>query len=383
LIDKIQVITSEFDVKKGANLEVQPGVLELSTGEIKGDFYLFDMNGEQIHGKKAFYNHELFNVDIDYFRDKSSLKVSYSPTKVFHQKDNFLPITKDQTKEANKYIQSELNEIGIGCNLENAEMTRIDLFNNANLDHKFRHYEHLFSVLNCKRKLDKTDFGGTGYLYKNTQQETAIYDKVIEQQQKLAKTVRNEYKIKHGIPPKVDYVKKEVQRRLSKYPPNVGRFEQRLIKKPKIESVFGFTQLKETINNYDMLVNYYKSSMNEGLFKHSFDEVKILTAESLTGGIEYYYNRYKRGWFEKYLAENGLKSLLNVCDVDTILEAVAIVMSSNGNTDNNIRVKLHRLEKNIDTMRVKIKMSDESIQDSGITNVKLYQEIKSKILKVA
>ena len=383
MIDKIEVSITDFEVKPDTKLELQQGNLDLSTGEIKGNFYLFDMNGDQIHGKKAFYNNDHYNVDVKYFRDTSYLKVSFSPTKVFHRKDNFLPITKDQTKEAYKYIESELKEVGIGCNLYESPMTRIDLFNNANLDHKFRHYEHLFSVLNCKRKLDKTDFGGTGYLYKNSQQETAIYDKVIEQESKLIKTVRSEYKNKYGIPAKAEYVKSEVKKRLGEYPSNVGRFEQRLKTKDKIESIFRFSQLKETINKYDDLQDYYRTTMKEGLFKHSFDEVKVLTAESLTGGIEYYYNRYKRGWFEKYLAENGLKSLLNVCDVDTILEAVAIVMSSNGNTDNNIRVKLHRLEKNIDAMRVKIKMGEESIQDSGITNVKLYQEIKTKILKVA
>jgi len=58
-------------------------------------------------------------------------------------------------------------------------------------------------------------------------------------------------------------------------------------------------------------------------------------------------------------------------------------MSTNGNTENNIRVKLHRLEKNIDTMRSKIKMSQTAIKDTEVTNLKLYEEIRSKILKVA
>jgi hypothetical protein len=78
-----------------------------------------------------------------------------------------------------------------------------------------------------------------------------------------------------------------------------------------------------------------------------------------------------------------IKTLLNFCDVQTLLDAVAIVMSTNGNTENNIRVKLHRLEKNIDTMRSKIKMSETAIKDTEVTNLKLYEEIRSKILKVA
>jgi len=323
MIDKSVVSIEDFEIRENAKLILQPANFNIETGEELGNFNLFDINGNTQYAKKAFHNSKYFNVDITHRHDKTVLSVSFSPTKVYNQKDNFNEITKDQTKQAYEYVQNELTDAGIMCNLESGNLSRIDLFHNAELDYKFNLYEPLLSVMKCKRKMNKTDFGGTGYLFRNTQQETAIYDKVQEQKDKIIKEIRFEHRQKYGTPAKVKHIKTELTDRLKQYPQNVARFEQRLLNKNKIVNVLSISKLEETINNYDLLTDYYKASMENGLFKHTFDEIKVLTAESLTIGINYYYNLYKRGWFEKYLAENGLKTLLNFCDVQTLLDAVA------------------------------------------------------------
>ena len=61
----IRTIPGEFIVNQNTELEVYPSRYSLNDGEVKNDFYLFDLNGAEITGSKAILNRDNFQVNID------------------------------------------------------------------------------------------------------------------------------------------------------------------------------------------------------------------------------------------------------------------------------------------------------------------------------
>ena len=168
----------------------QPLVLRLDTGEV-------------IETGKAYFNDKETGVHISPSHGGLFLQVSL-PKVQAEGKDNVSAITQDQAQGCIETLQTYLaDQAGVIVDLDQAGVSRADLFSNADSKFSFNDYRTLFDTLNFKRQV-KRDFGST-YEFHNGQRETCIYSKIDEMKAKHKDTtglptnlIRWEYRLKNG-----------------------------------------------------------------------------------------------------------------------------------------------------------------------------------------
>lgn len=130
-----------------------------------------------------------------------------------------------------------------------SDVSRIDTFRNVVAEENFLSYSNVFKLLDVPRKHIR-DYGTT-FLFKNTQEQICIYDKLEEM------LVR--------------------KKNISFYPKNTIRFENRLMNKRKVSKCTGISKAGDIIKCYSDLKEYFHNSLKNNLFKYSAPDVNSLT----------------------------------------------------------------------------------------------------------
>lgn len=343
-----------------------------ATGELSGNNLLFKRNNDEIRGKSAFYNDKVLNYDI--LPDKqelihlgqgnnvhSVLNINLSLPKIHNKGNNLNSITQNETGEVLKYVQKELRNNDVHCNIFEGTPTRIDLFKNIYTDEPMPTYAPIFNVLNGRRVKDKTTYGATGYLFKNTIMQYAIYDKIEEMQSK-----------------KID---------VSVYPSNIVRFEQRFTDKRKISKATGFNNVREILKRYKELPGIYENGWKGEVFKYEGEDVIIRYAKQIEKELIYFmfdeFGNVRRNWQQKHLQTKGLQYIVENEGKEVYKIALENVLSEIYNKKNTINVKIKRAMDKLDEVKTDLEMiKDSSLPDKTI--ITLYREIKNKLFsKVA
>jgi len=174
LIDTLKLHSRDFEVGQSADLKLRPGVVDMKTGEVENSFDLYkNRSGQVVSGSGAYLNTELFNLDIS----QRGLHIKFTPAKNFYG-TNYYSINSSQLKFISEEIQKTLKESDIHLNLEESEVSRIDLCKNIHTDQPFIAYQELFSFLEGKR-MKSTQYGSY-FRYGNKSRQTVFYDKIEE-----------------------------------------------------------------------------------------------------------------------------------------------------------------------------------------------------------
>jgi hypothetical protein len=260
---------------------------------------------------------------------------------------NFQSISIQDEKKVLKQLEKDLWNEGIKTNIWNSNLSRVDIFANLNTSENFLAYSNIFNVLSLSR-MDRFEYAGTTFLYRNGEQQICCYDKIFEMKNK-----NKDLKFHQRIPN------------------NVMRIENRLLKKRKIFSVSGISQLYGLYRNYDFVKQNYRDEVGETIFKHEPEEIEIMIGKNIIDEMKILRELKNKGWFNRYFRALGLKYVLSMVSVGEIEQAFEDMDLS--------KMQLSRAKRDLRKAKLDIELLKPFSQDKN--NLNLYRELKSKFYK--
>lgn len=391
MVDTLRLNLIDCEIKKSCPLTVQPGLIDYSTGKTFNESDLFiDSTGRIVSGSKAYLNHNKFNLTIQptvetTLNDFNQSKLKVKRFKRIHEtiqpdlydwnceeevkgifiqtslprllsETNLKTLSFDEQKKALKILESELRTYGIKTNIFNANLSRVDTFTNLKTDFPFYSYSNLFSILELSR-MKSIGYANESFLWKNGNQQLAVYDKILEM-----KIKNPDLKFSPGK--------------------NIMRVENRLLKKRSITPFIYSTELKtvnDLYNNYDELKYFHSQSVKNKIFKYSSDEFNGLVADNIKTRLINAGDLFGKSWFRKYCYCYGLSELALNVDLNLISEVIEI--NDVNDSDVKRRMKKSRIKKDIEKTKIYFGSGGafESLQKKSMND--LYNELKTKFYK--
>jgi hypothetical protein len=181
MIDTVHLRLVDYQVRDDHRLMLRRGLVEDGALESERDAVLFlDASGEPVKGVSASYAEKGVSLRIQRSKRGSvGCTVIFSAAKQVHG-TNYLPIDQKGMETALRAVQGVIDRAGIEAEVVRSKLVRVDLFRNIEAPESFGAYE---TVLREHVRMGRThseELGVTSYLWRNTQQQVAIYDKRAE-----------------------------------------------------------------------------------------------------------------------------------------------------------------------------------------------------------
>ncbi|MFA7372984.1 MAG: hypothetical protein WC074_05425 [bacterium] len=298
-------------------------------------------SGRYVFGDKAYYNANGWKLDIKPLgRDAHPyMFITLSVPKFLDITSNYRSVTADEFYSAMRSLNADLNAHGIYTSINEACISRVDLFKNIILDEPYHSYIPLIdamTVMRAKRKI-----WGTTYLWKTNIWEISIYDKIDEMKSK-------------GMP-------------VSGLPDNVVRFELRLMRAQEIKEKLGVMTVDELYGHFDLLEEYFNNTIKDKLFATKAQSVPL----SIEATVADYRERYSKNWLRQYLRDKGVQTLLSNFNGD--VGATIAMLENSEMPKSTIRIFKKDCE------RIKRDSAIAGISMAGKPMDSLYNELFSKL----
>jgi hypothetical protein len=336
-IDTLKLRITDYTINKGAPLTVQPAAYDLATGETN-ESTLYQDGDYKIQGTKAYINRGAFKLTINDY----GAFLHTSVPKQYHG-SNDIPVNGKQTKDVLIGIQKELKENGIHTDIFNADLSRIDISKQAEMNNLTSDYNPAFYMLQGKR-MNKRDYGST-ILFHNTQRQLCFYDKVVETQ------IRTKVK--------------------QTGPSHTLRNEVRLLSKRAIIGATDLKTVRELISEYGILDQVYIDQVRNVL-KYDIEGITDEQLRFVSSDVEKDILRLKgqgivnMGAFRKLIIMQGIQGILKQIDQDTLIS-----LFERHTTFENKRMIKSRINKFIQENMFNIKAIETPVKV-------LYQELYKK-----
>lgn len=340
-IDTLQVNLAGFDVLPGHAMTVRPSPYLPSTGEVIGDYVLW----EGQHGASGFFNDSggRFFVDVRPKGGRVGCSVHLSvPKYATGGRHNLNLVDGEVTREVLTDLGKQLEAIGIRTNLLNAGLSRVDLTRNVQGDEPFSVYRPVLSLIEGKRMKDRREYVD-GFLFGNTAQQVCVYDKVAQLEAMRTPVA--------GLR-------------------NVLRFEYRA-RDGRTAKNIGFNDVGSLLKNYGEVPGVYRAKLREHVFRFRPDGLEVLSAKVLEDELTRFAECAGRNWFAKWVESYGVREITKLAEVDTVAKVVQEVTG-----DRNKAWRVARKLKEA-TVNVRFIQRDPSSRKSYRT---LYAELCSKVL---
>jgi hypothetical protein len=154
-------------------------------------------------------------------------------------------------------------------------------------------------------------------------------------------------------------------------PANSIRFEHRMKQAQKVRDTLSFSNVRELFEDYSRIDAVYRETMKTLLFKYSVPEVEVMFSSELKTRLRFYQEHYGARWFQKFLMEFGLQSLLQKMSMETVIDAVDEVGEN--------KMKKSRIKRDLQQMRF-ASATLSLVPSSRRTNGELYDELEAKLL---
>lgn len=352
IIDTIglRTIPGEFDISKSTPLEVYPARYKLDNGEVKNDFKLFDLEGEEITGSKAILNRDNYQVTID----SRGLYIQLSIPK-YARGSNYKLSDVNETREVINDLEKSLFSEGIKLNIKNAIPSRLDACRNVQTKLSTGNYFSFIPSLGGSRLNQKSGYSEgvkrTGYQWGNSQQEIVCYDKRVEME-----------------------TRKES---LAGIPKNVLRFEHRLRKGRKIKNALGFNTLNDLLNEFGSIEENYHKVLKETIFKYEPEDKRLFQSRTIEDYLLHALTNYTRNKYLNFAANILFSKEGFLIDEMSLFEMLEQVMDRLEYGNSKKRKQRYLL-------RTILRERKEIQTDIEAVNIReLYCELRNKLLKVA
>ncbi len=184
-IDKLQFLVPVGDISFSPDFAaIIHQTVEASTGEASGQRLLYNAGGHDIYGRRASLNTDNFNLTITPHRDGPEAVCIVHFSAGAYRENNLEPLDVEGCLNVATSVQSELASMGAELDLHKAKLTRLDIARNVELSNPVDCYSPVFAALSCRKRVDRMDFGGTGFLVGNKTWEIGFYDKGAEMEEK-------------------------------------------------------------------------------------------------------------------------------------------------------------------------------------------------------
>jgi hypothetical protein len=398
MIDTLKLKLVDYSVTNDSSIIVEPSPYDYSNNQKLSNYDLFvDSDGVITSGKKAYYNHDKFNVSIlpSYSLKKDSKEIEkifsrknsnasevyqiktdaelynqgcFVQTSLphFNNENNFNSLVPREEKKVLNQLEKSLKSIGIKTNIWNSLVSRLDTFINIETNEIFSAYADIFEVLKLSR-LEKFEYAGTTFLFRNGQRQICIYDKIRDM---LAKSKDSDY--------------------YAHFPKHVMRIENRYMRTRKIKSIFDRKQdqlysynLNEIYKNYDFIKQNYKNEIEKTIFSYDAKDILGLSRDYILDRLESYRLMFgSKNFFNLFYFDRGTSNLMQFYnnDLDLLLsdfETAAMKWEKYNN-----RMFKSRLFKKINDSIFRLKMMEKNKSFKFLTNAELYEELRSKFYKL-
>jgi hypothetical protein len=180
-LDKLQFLIPtgqmKFAPEFGATIST---AMDAATGAAKGERVLYRSDGREFSGLRAYLNTPNFNLTISPAIQGGESLCSIHFSANAYAENNLEPLDLERTFHVARHAREELLALGAEVDLESATLTRVDIARNVALSHPVACYSPVFGALGTRKRVDKADFGGTGFLMGNKTWEIGFYDKGAE-----------------------------------------------------------------------------------------------------------------------------------------------------------------------------------------------------------
>lgn len=344
MLDTLKLQLADFSVSPESSLRVQPASFELGTGECVEQPLFSTSESVAYSGAKAYVNTDRLQFTIKPLPAGTRAVAAWLQFSVprCYCGSNYDPVSEAETKQALVNVESELRDLGIGTNIEAADLSRVDTFQNVEPEESFSSYAKLFERMKLQRAQKR--FYGTTFLLSNASQEFCVYDKLEELKARGESTA--------GLPATM-------------------RFEHRALAKQKVKALYGFTQAGDLFHGgYAAIREQQRESWRKALFSFEVESAEsVVSANWLSCRISEFREKYGSHWLQHFLKQYGAHSLATGCK-----EAFREALEAN----NVERTQVWRAMKQLEEAE-QCFLANESATETK-TYRELYEELKVKVL---
>lgn len=370
MIDTLKTLLADSIISSKNKFIIIPSPYEIQTGLLTNDWFLFiDSQKKQYYGSRAIYNDDKVQVTIlnkyallvekdkDLRLDKNDndegntkIIVQLSLPK-FVNGNNFKMVNLYDLKKNLLKIQKHLNTIGLYTNILDANLSRVDSFLNLPTKYSFKSYNQILSNLRLSR-LKNFEYAGTTFLYRNTQHQICIYDKINElKNQNINLNIKG----------------------------NFVRIENRLLKKRKILDSLGYYKVSDLESRLHEVKENYETTIEQKIFSINSDtennlsginDKRILTKENMEAYLLQLKKNKGRNYIDTFIKNVGLLYLNKYDSLNNFTDAISSITTDRRNKN--------RILKKIDD---NLKTSKLFEKNNNLTNKDLYDELRNTFYK--
>ncbi len=350
-IDKIALFLPVTEVKFEPHF---PATIEnpvnAATGEPKSHQQLY-FNGETIMtGRKAHYNTPDFHFDITPDRGRGPANCILHWSAGAFSDSNEVPLDKERTAQIARDVESALFAVGVTFPMDKARLTRVDIARNVELAHPIACYSPVFQALSTRKSVNKTDFGGTGFLAGNTQRQIAFYDKGAEMHSK--------------------------GHELDECPVNTLRPECRYLRGRVVRESLGFETIDGLKSAWETLHPAYIHSLERDIFRAKMEEKAQATLDFYQEA-RYIMESSSQRKFQAFKGDVGLLHMVESMGLDAAKHFASCFLVEDAFSEAGKR-QLKRIYAELGQADHAIRMGDDA--PDGTPLKELYRELKRATL---
>ncbi len=300
MIDKIKAYTSNYSIKKNANLTLLPPPIDYSTGEILPSNRLFRHGFKSVEGERAFCNEGNISLTIN----DGMVSIVFNP-RIIINGNNYLPLTHAEFSESLLLVERSLVQSGIKLDLKSSKLSRVDLCKNIDVDNPVVKYMPALKLLSPRYMPNRTpQIIGGSYLLSNRSKQYSLYDKLADL-------------IRQGLDP----------HSFGRFHEYVMRVEARFMNKRTVLDSLGVGLLGDLDNKqvYDNLTSKFKQIMKDDFFSaqepfksaEGFDSdvdlLGVMKLEHPRKAVEHFY-MYKQLTGTRPYSSEKLASIMDLND---------------------------------------------------------------------
>jgi hypothetical protein len=264
--------------------------------------------------------------------------------------NNEVPLDRERLEQTARDVKEELGALGLHVPIWDAKLVRVDLAKNCEMAHPISSYTPVFGALRARKSVDKQDFGGTGFLMRNTQRQIAFYDKGAEMHSK-------------GLD-------------LAECPINTLRPECRLMKGASVRAALGAENLPDLLRGWEKIPGTYKTSLERDVFRPKMEE-------KIGASLDFYEearfimdSEFSRKW-QAFKADVGLLLLVERFGLEFAKEFAAFELVEDTTTAAGKR-QVKRINADLERAAFAIQMADAAPDKTPLQE--LYEELKRAVV---
>jgi hypothetical protein len=349
-VDKLKLFTNQFVVDDTKHLEIIPNRKKAGNTEIEHT-PLFNSDGENITGEKAFLNTQDYNVSI-----KNGLFfLEFNPSKFYDS----VKLTADTNKIADRLtnIKNELKDnYKIDVDLFSTGISRLDITAQSEMSNKCNDYNSILSGGQKTKRAEYTQYPD-GYLIGNRQRQICTYDK--------------------GLKLQIDQlIKSGINKKSSLQPTNHLRLETRLLKP---ESIRTHSQFKDVIHLLNGNIEQYKHTYSKcvkDLLRIEQPQIEFIEMNVLTDLVRTAYTTQARGQWLLFVVMS-LNKTADLPTIDQFNEVLKRLQAENVISKGYVSKMIKQYQSMVHQTRF---ASAKYFNDKSDNYATMYNEIQDKLI---